>query len=182
MTGSNRGIGLQIVKGLLSKSFRVILCSRTLEKGLQARQQLLDQNFCQEENHLLLNVVQLDLDDPQSIKSAHDDVVRILGETNNGQLDVLTYSFSVDEVKESMQTNFKGTMSVTNAMLPLMKKGGRIIFVSSAVGKTYLVLENLSKRLLCPTLTEQGLEKSWRILKCRWNKDHMCLLPTMWEV
>jgi short chain dehydrogenase len=106
-----------------------------------------------------IEVVVVDLDDQKSIDAAVASV-----KARTGYLDVLinnaalvSYDFDVKTVKQSMATNYQGTVAVTESFLPLVVAGGRIIFVSSAIGKTYLVPLATQKRLLSSELTPEGL-------------------------
>ena len=69
VTGGNRGIGLAIVRRLLATAsdVLVVLTSRSLEKGNEARRLLLAEGAAQNRVHVL----QLDVSDSISIVEAH---------------------------------------------------------------------------------------------------------------
>lgn len=166
ITGANRGIGCEIVKRLAAPPWncRVFMGSRSLAKGESARGELIKAG-CKD-----ITVVQIDLDDKSSIADAAVEVQKALGAGEG--LDVLinnaafvNYDFSVDVVKQSIQTNYRGTVAVTEAFAPMVINGGRIIFVSSAVGKTYLVDDAMAAQLLAEDLTAETLDASMQALE-----------------
>ncbi|MEM8675905.1 MAG: SDR family NAD(P)-dependent oxidoreductase [Cyanobacteria bacterium P01_G01_bin.67] len=61
VTGGNRGIGYAIAQGLLNSNFRVIIGSRTLEKGQAAVEKL---------NSPLVSAVELDIATDESINKS----------------------------------------------------------------------------------------------------------------
>ncbi|KAJ7078548.1 3-oxoacyl-reductase [Mycena belliarum] len=78
--------------------------------------------------------VQLDLCDTESIKNAHDSVAKVLKEKNLG-LDVLVNNAAVaGAFTEVYAVNVIGTAALTEAMLPLINKGGAILNISSELG------------------------------------------------
>ncbi len=133
VTGGNRGIGLEVCRQLAGHGFKVILTARDKIKGGKASETLRKQG---------LDVVfhQLDVNDTDSIKN----LVRYV-ELEFGKLDVLVNNagilhsddkagtdVSLDVVRQTFETNLIGSLAPSQAMIPLMRKGGgRIINVSS---------------------------------------------------
>jgi len=109
VTGANRGIGLEIVRQLANKGWKVILTARDETKGRQASEQLKTEGPAVEFRIL-------DVADPESIQRLKENL-----ETTFGRLDVLVNnagifidgnktSLDVDmkTVRETMETNFFG--------------------------------------------------------------------------
>lgn len=120
---------------------RVILGARDPARAQSAMDDLAAQG-------LKARTVQLDLTDEASIVAA----ASIIGE-DHGRLDILVnnagiFDFadappstaSLAAVRRVMDTNFIGTLAVTQAMLPLLRKApaGRIVNLSSSLGSLAL--------------------------------------------
>jgi len=137
VTGANKGIGLEIARQLGKAGFLVFLGARNVAAGQAAAEKLRAQN-------LDVHPVELDLNRKETIEAAAS-AIRAHGQ----RLDVLvnnaaivdpadgppgTVDFSV--VQRVMETNFFGTLSVTQAMLPLLREAPapRIVNVSSGLG------------------------------------------------
>ncbi|MGC2332939.1 MAG: SDR family oxidoreductase [Candidatus Acidiferrales bacterium] len=137
ITGANKGIGLEVARQLGKAGWTVLLGARNAERGRAAESKLraekLDARF-----------VELDVVQPQTISLAASKI-----QEEFGRLDVLVNNAgivdshdgppstaSVDAVRRIMGTNFFGTVAVTQAMLPLVRKSaaGKIINVSSGLG------------------------------------------------
>lgn len=181
ITGCSSGIGLHCAQALHQKGYRVFACARKI-KDVQALQ------------NRGLKAYQLDLAEPQSIKSAFEQIMK---ETNH-QLFALFNNAgfgqpgAVEDISRTVlryqfETNVFGTQELTNLVLPVMRKQGygRIIHNSSVLGLISLpfrgaynaskhALEALADTLrleLCPvpnihvSLIEPGPIKS----QFRWN-------------
>ena len=141
VTGANKGIGLEIVGTLARKGMRVLLGARNAKLGGAAAAQL-------KEEGLDVQFIELDLGRPETLRDA---AARI--EKHAGKLDVLVNNAGIavagdgpptkadiDTVRRVFETNFFGTLAVTQAMLPLVRKSeaGRIVNVSSGLGSITL--------------------------------------------
>jgi len=135
VTGANKGIGLEVARQLAEAGCVVLLGARKAELGQKAAESL------QGEVHF----VKLDLEQPETIKEAAAWIEKEFGRldilVNNAGIadmksDGLPGSASVESAQRVMETNFFGTVRVTQAMLPLVKKSaaGRIVNVSSGLG------------------------------------------------
>ncbi|HEX4004078.1 MAG TPA: SDR family oxidoreductase [Candidatus Acidoferrales bacterium] len=137
VTGANKGIGLEVARQLGKAGWVVLLGARDAKRGRAAESKLktekLDARF-----------VELDVVQSRTISLAASKI-----REEFGRLDVLVNnagivdghdgppsSASVDAVARIMGTNFLGTVGVTQAMLPLIRKSaaGKIINVSSGLG------------------------------------------------
>ncbi len=137
VTGGNKGIGFEIARRLSDAGLCVLLGARNPILGEAAAAALGG-------SHGDVRFLELDLGRPETI---HDAVDRI--EEEFQRLDVLVNNAGVvdpgdgspgvaglDAVRRVMETNFFGTLAVTQAMLPLLRKSasGRIVNVSSGLG------------------------------------------------
>ena len=145
ISGANTGVGFQIAKALIENGYVVYVGSRDKKKGKAAAEQLGEQ----------AHMIQLDITDPKSIKSAVETVEREYGYltllVNNAAvshageqgrtmeeiLDSQRASIvPIVELKTVWETNVFGTLALTQAFIPLLHraKNGRIVTISSALG------------------------------------------------
>eukprot|EP01040_Poterioochromonas_malhamensis_P009699 gene9699-10536_t len=140
VTGSNKGIGFEIVRGLVRKGYTALLCARNVENGDTAVKKLKQEN----PDYKIFSLV-LDVTKPDTITQAVDFIQRRFGRldvlVNNAAIanlveDGLPGVANLDAVKEIYETNFFGVIRVTQALLPLIKlsSSGRIVNVSSELG------------------------------------------------
>ncbi|NXK86472.1 CBR1 reductase, partial [Formicarius rufipectus] len=159
VTGSNKGIGLAIVRALCGRfPGHVYLTARDPGRGQEAVAKL-------QQEGLQAFFHQLDIDDLQSIKALRD----FLKEKYGG-LDVLvnnagiafkvqdTTPFAV-QAEVTLKTNFFGTRNVCTELLPLMKPYGRVVNVSSMVSSSALrgCSQPLQQQFRSDTITEEEL-------------------------
>ncbi|XP_061483697.1 carbonyl reductase [NADPH] 1-like [Rhineura floridana] len=161
VTGSNKGIGLAIVQALC-KQFTgdVYLTARDIEKGKAAVAKL-------QEEGLKPLFHQLDIADLQSIRTLRDFL-----KENYGGLNVLvnnagiafkvadTTPFAV-QAEVTLRTNFFATRDVCRELLPLMKRNGRIVNISSVMSVRALARcsQELQQKFRSDTITEEELVK-----------------------
>lgn len=135
VTGSNKGIGLEIVKQLAQLGHRAILTSRDRVKGLEALKRLESQNIS-------VPLIELDITKEESIQLAFEKI-----KSEFGKLDVLInnaaillpedHSLLTDSIQvfeQTIMTNVQSHLMVTKTFHSLIPKGGRIIMVSSGGG------------------------------------------------
>jgi NAD(P)-dependent dehydrogenase (short-subunit alcohol dehydrogenase family) len=128
VTGGNKGIGLQIVKGLVDRGLTVHLGARDPERGRAAAAEV------------GARFLQLDVTDPASVARAAaeldglDVLVNNAG-VNGGRLNA-PGDADLDSVRAVFETNVFGVIGLTDALLPLLRASahGRIVNVSSIVG------------------------------------------------
>jgi carbonyl reductase 1 len=65
--------------------------------------------------------------------------------------------FDESVVRRTLEANFLGAMRVTDALLPSMRPGGRVVMVSSGLGSLTGVRGELRARFEDPRLTRDGL-------------------------
>lgn len=145
ITGANTGIGFQIAKDLAAKGITVLIGSRNLENGEKAAREIGSG----------AHAVQLDVTKQSSIDAAAARIGKEFGHldilVNNAGISkigspkgtveevVKSGKFStakLDDIRAIYDTNVFGVIAVTQAMLPLLRKGKsqRIVIVSSGVG------------------------------------------------
>lgn len=126
VTGGSSGIGLAVMRELVSRGFRVYGTSRKVPRGAVTRKESLD-------------YVYLDLSDEASISEALELVL-----SREGHIDLLVNNagFGVSgaaedmpfaDAEKQMDVNFFGPLRVMRAVLPHMRgdRGGRIITIGS---------------------------------------------------
>ncbi len=135
VTGSNKGIGFEIVRQLSKLGHTVILTARNEQKGLQAVDTLQSEN-------LSVHYIQLDITKEESILSAIEKVKKQVG-----SIDVLINNAAIllkeDQsllhtdwsfIQKTIETDALAQLQVTRHFLPLLKKSSRIIMTSSGGG------------------------------------------------
>ena len=145
VTGANQGIGYYIVKALLLQGgFKVQMMCRRTDAANEAISKL-KAEVPTADAGLLLKPIELRLDDDASISSAVSHMSEKLGEGET--IDVLINNAGVlfseesapemslyERAEKTVKVNTIGTLQLTEGLLPLMSRGGRIIMVSSRMG------------------------------------------------
>lgn len=141
ITGANKGIGFEIARQLGELGNVILLGARDEVRGKNAAESLAGRG-------ITVEPVRIDVTDPSSAAEAAADI-----EQRHGRLDILVNnagiagSFygapseaSAADVREVYETNVFGVVSVTNAMLPLLRRSaaGRIVNMSSHIGSLTL--------------------------------------------
>ena len=135
VTGANRGIGLAIAEQLSTAGHHVIATSRrpsAIPNGGSWHA--------------------LDVVDEQSVTTLATWVAN-----EHGSIDALINNagialdgFNVDVARSTIDTNVFGPMRVTDALLPLLAEGGRIVMVSSGMGDRSSLSGALRQRFEAP--------------------------------
>src|SRR5580692_10885071 len=137
VTGANKGIGFEVVRQLAASGCSVLLGARNRALGEEAAATL-KREGCD------VRYLYIDLDDPATIATAAKDIDAGFGHldilVNNAgiaaQGDGLPSSCSLEAIERDFRVNFLGTVAVTQAMLPLLRKASsaNIVNVSSGLG------------------------------------------------
>ena len=138
VTGANKGIGFATAKQLLGLGYFVYVGARDEKKGQEAVQQLNALGFTK------AALLVIDVADLRSVTAAAE-----LLSSQTEKLDVLinnaaiggsqpqsASSVDIQVLRDVYETNFFGTVQVTQAMLPLMQRSQapRIVNLSSELG------------------------------------------------
>lgn len=149
VTGANTGVGFQIAKALADNGYIVYVGARNPEKGAMAARDIGGQS----------KAIYLDITNADSIEAAFKQVqneasyltllvnnaaISNAGKPGRTMEEVLGAQRAsvapINEMKAVWETNVFGTLAVTQAFLPLLRKtrGARIVTVSSALGSLTL--------------------------------------------
>lgn len=160
VTGSNKGIGFAIVKGLAPKFDGVVyLTARNEELGRKAVQEL-------EKENIKVQFHQLDIDNQQSI----DRFAKYIKEKHGG-LDLLINNAAiaiflnrdpstlVQDATDTIRVNYTGTLNVCKAFFPLLRPHARVVNVASRLGMLkYIKDQKIVNRLKSDDLTEAEID------------------------
>jgi NAD(P)-dependent dehydrogenase (short-subunit alcohol dehydrogenase family) len=138
VTGANKGIGFAVAKQLLALGYFVYLGARDEKKGVAAVQQLIALGF----GNVALLVI--DVANGRSVKAAAEQLastaemldVLINNAAIGGEQPQSASSVDIGLLRKVYDTNFFGTVQVTQAMIPLLLRSAtpRIVNVSSELG------------------------------------------------
>ena len=130
VTGSNKGIGLEITKGLLSQGHRVIMACRNPDLGKKAASQ------CGGEY-----IGPLDLNDEASVTTFSDKLRGAGIESFDVLVNCAAIAFKskdptphADQAEPTLRPNFFNTVLLTNSLLPMLSESARIVNVASFAG------------------------------------------------
>lgn len=144
ITGGNKGLGLETARQLGKLGITVVIGSRDLEKGAAAAQKLRADGIHAE-------ALRFDVTKPADYDEAYK-----YFDTKHRRLDILVNNAGVsrddfmggnktsttppDVLRETFETNFFGTVALTQKLLPLLRKSpaGRIVNLSSILGSNTL--------------------------------------------
>ncbi len=137
ITGANKGIGFEVARQLASKGFTILLGARDPQRGEEAAAKIPGATY-----------LPLDITSAESVAAAANEI-----EQKYGHLDVLVNNAGIVDytdglpgkadlaaVRRTFETNFFGPLTVSQALLPLLRKAPapRIVNVSSTLGSLAL--------------------------------------------
>ncbi|PRX95778.1 SDR family oxidoreductase [Allonocardiopsis opalescens] len=146
VTGANKGIGRQIAGRLADLGMTVYLGARDTERGTKAAAELSAEAPARD-----VRFVRLDVTDPQTAAAAAELIGRA-----HGRLDALVNNAGInpeggtpptevglDLLRRGFETNVFGAVTVTNAMLPLLRaaQAARVVNMSSELGSLTLAAD-----------------------------------------
>ncbi|CAK1603681.1 unnamed protein product [Parnassius mnemosyne] len=154
VTGSNKGIGISIVKGLCKRFDGVVyLTSRDEARGKAAVADLNKQGLHPEYH-------QLDVSDRESISKFRDHIqekcggidilINNAGFANANNID---FSYDFEENKKKIDINFKSILTIQELIFPLLRDNGRILNISSDCGH----LSNIRNKYWADRLSSKDL-------------------------
>lgn len=154
VTGSNKGVGFGIVRGLCKKfDGLVYLTSRDIDRGKKAVAQL-------EKEGLKPSYHQLDITDNASVETFRDYL-----KEKHGGIDVLVNNAAIAfkyaatepvavQAEQTLAVNYFAVLNTCEKLFPLIRNGGRVVNISSSSGHlSQIPSANLRKRLSDPNLT-----------------------------
>eukprot|EP01017_Pseudomicrothorax_dubius_P010116 TRINITY_DN13575_c0_g2_i2.p1 TRINITY_DN13575_c0_g2~~TRINITY_DN13575_c0_g2_i2.p1 ORF type:complete len:280 (-),score=27.40 TRINITY_DN13575_c0_g2_i2:24-863(-) len=142
VTGCNRGIGHGIIKKLCSekRAMDIIFTTRDSAAGAKVLEEF-QQEFPEMKDRLYLGT--LDISSSESI----DGFVQWIS-TKFGKVDILVNNAAIlwrgddlteEIVRTTFQTNFYGTIELTEKLLPYLNDSGKVVMISSALGKFHRI-------------------------------------------
>ncbi|CAH2244918.1 jg21763 [Pararge aegeria aegeria] len=163
VTGSNKGIGFAIVRGLCNRYEGVVyLTSRDVEKGEKAVADLKKEGLSPKYH-------QLDITDIKSVEIFSSYI-----KASYGGIDILVNNAAITFIENAMESvavqaektlfvNYFSTLSTCEQLFPLLRDGARVVNVSSSSALLkYIPSENLRQRFLDPSLTIPELSNLMR--------------------
>jgi NAD(P)-dependent dehydrogenase (short-subunit alcohol dehydrogenase family) len=139
VTGANKGIGREIVRGLAAEGMTVYLGARDEDRGRAAARDI-DGD---------VRVARLDVTDEGCVDAALERV-----EHEHGGLDVLVNNAGVAvewgvepervgaaELRRTFEVNVFGAVTVIRAAIPLLRAGSRVVNLSSPLGSLTLLCD-----------------------------------------
>lgn len=150
ITGGNKGIGLETARQLGKLGITIVIGSRDLAKGKEAADKLRKEGITAE-------AIRFDV-----TNRAHHNEARDYFASHYGKLDILvnnagvwkegnpqqntTATISPADLRETFDTNFFGTVELTQTLLPLLEKApaARIVNLSSILGSLTLHADSKS--------------------------------------
>jgi carbonyl reductase 1 len=155
VTGANRGLGRETCRQLAGRGFRVIATSRDAGRDSALAGELTGELSADGEG--TVEHEELDVADSGSIAAL---AARLAGR----RLDVLVNNaaialdgFDAQVAASTVAVNFTGALRLTEALLPLLPRGGSIVMVSSGVGELSGFEAAIRARFADPGLTRDGL-------------------------
>jgi NAD(P)-dependent dehydrogenase (short-subunit alcohol dehydrogenase family) len=150
VTGANRGLGLEVSHQLARRGLRVIMGSRDPAAGEAAAAPLRREG-------LAVEVRPLDVASPASVArfaGSLDEPLHAL--VNNAGASFSGFDAQVAE--RTLATNYFGAAAMTDALLPRLVPGARVVMVSSGMGELTAYSAELRARFLAPDLDRAGVD------------------------
>jgi len=161
VTGSNKGIGYAIVKGLCQQFDGVVyLTARNESLGHEALEKIKSEVPPSSKRCKDIRYHQLDITNEESVRRLKEHISK-----EHGGLDILvnnagfaykaaaTESFG-EQAENTIAINYTGTKQICDALFPLLKPHARVVNVSSTVGLFKIIPDQtIRQKLLSPDLT-----------------------------
>jgi NAD(P)-dependent dehydrogenase (short-subunit alcohol dehydrogenase family) len=153
ITGANKGIGLETARQLGARGMTALLGARDEARGRAAETALRAEGID-------AHYVELDVTDAKSARRAAE-----WADARYGRLDVLVNNAGIavrDAMRQAFETNVLGVITVTNALLPLLRRGAhaRIVNVSSEIGSVTFMSDRSSQAWQMPASIPYPASKS----------------------
>ncbi len=137
VTGGNSGLGFESVKAFADNGAEVVMASRNIEKGEEAKARIKKHN-----TSARIKVLHLDLMDLISVKNFADKFKetskRLDVLVNNAGVMIPPYTLTKEGFESQMGTNHLGHFALTGHLINMLVKtpGARVVSVSSIAHKT----------------------------------------------
>jgi len=138
ITGANKGIGKEIARAIGAAGWMVLMGARDEHRGIAAAEELKAEGI----EAVYLNI---DLQDQESIHKAVEAIASRYPDlsllVNNaaipGDMHKPGCDFTIDELRDVMETNVFGTFELTRMLVPILEKNkGRIVNITIPIGMT----------------------------------------------
>ena len=132
ITGANSGLGFETAKKIAkNKDYEVILACRNLEKGNNAKEEII-----KETDNQNITVLELDTSSLESVRNFVDEFKKldkkIYGLINNAGISSMGHDGnSIDGIEIVCATNYLGHFLLTNLLLPYMEDNAKIFNITS---------------------------------------------------
>ncbi|XP_029945090.1 dehydrogenase/reductase SDR family member 7B [Salarias fasciatus] len=143
ITGASSGLGKECARVFHAAGARLILCGRDAGRLQQVVQELPASSADSQKKTYTPNTVIFDMADTDAVDRAAEEILRCYGQVdvliNNAGIsyrgNILQTHISVQ--RDVMETNYFGTIALTQALLPFMvrRRSGHIVVISSIQGK-----------------------------------------------
>ncbi len=143
VTGTSKGIGRAIAKALVAKGLDVLATSRDAVRGAATAEEL------------GVPFHPLDVTSEASVGSLAGDVDGVDVLVNNAG--IALDGFDAEIARRTLDVNLHGAIRVTEALLPMMRAGGRIVMVSSGMGELSCISGALREEIASPSLTREAM-------------------------
>lgn len=143
ITGASSGLGKECARVFHAAGARLVLCGRDASRLQQVVQELTASSTDAQQQTYTPSTVVFDLADADTVDRAAEEILKCYGQVdvliNNAGIsyrgNILETHMSVH--RDVMETNYFGTIALTQALLPSMvrRRSGHIVVISSVQGK-----------------------------------------------
>lgn len=133
ITGATGSIGSEIARALSRQKVPLTLACRNMARGEELRRELIGDNAGTE-----VNLVELDLADDRSIRSAAREIMalRPFALVNNAGTMFRDFHRSAEGIEMTLTVNYYNTRLLTELLIPELPRGGAIVFTTSLMRHT----------------------------------------------
>ncbi|XP_072947843.1 retinol dehydrogenase 11-like [Epargyreus clarus] len=171
ITGGARGIGTEVVRGLLKAKMTVVMGIRRPELAKKLAETM--------ENGHKLHAFQLDLQSMKSVKEFADSVLKEFPEihllVNNAGIMFGDYRLTEDGFESQLAVNYLGHFYLTHLLLPALKKAGNKVQPSRIVNVTscghfpgYIYFDDINMKEHYDTTAAYAQSKLAQIMSARY--------------